>query len=295
MYDGVGGVRDHIIKLKHYFNKANEMKVELSEKFLKWLILEFLPTSFDAVKLTYNALKEEWTLKELMSIGWQRGGFRAGRPLPTPPRLFKAILISVPFKKLNGARRDGAGQGERGKMIAKTRKEKIDRLRWNCSWGKPIKAVKSDRGDKQCQALLNRMGLQKKKSHIVEYAPSKSVLKTPYELWSGKKPSHHHSMFGDEHEYDGYDVSDPVTYQEAIHCPQFTSWKEAMDDEMNFMYLNGVGIWSNCHMVVNQLDATTSYGYQDTFLNGDLDEDVYMEQPTGFAKVGKEDLVCKLQ
>ena len=68
MYDGVGGVRDHIIKLKHYFNKANEMKVELSEKFLKWLILESLPIPFDAVKLTYNALKEEWTLEELMSI-----------------------------------------------------------------------------------------------------------------------------------------------------------------------------------------------------------------------------------
>ena len=33
-----------------------------------------------------------------------------------------------------------------------------------------------------------------------------------------------------EHEYDGYDVSDPVTYQKAIHCPQFTSWKETMDD-----------------------------------------------------------------
>ncbi|KAJ9680447.1 hypothetical protein PVL29_019698 [Vitis rotundifolia] len=68
MYDGVSGVTDHIIMLKHHFNKANEMKVELSEKFLKWLILESLPTSFDAVKLTYNALKEEWTLEELMSI-----------------------------------------------------------------------------------------------------------------------------------------------------------------------------------------------------------------------------------
>ena len=68
MYDGVGGVRDHIIKLKRYFNKANEMKVELSEKFLKWLILDSLPTSFDAVKLTYDALKKEWTLEELMSI-----------------------------------------------------------------------------------------------------------------------------------------------------------------------------------------------------------------------------------
>ncbi|WKA13478.1 hypothetical protein VitviT2T_030772 [Vitis vinifera] len=58
MYDGVSGVKDHIIKVKHYFNKVNEMKVELSEKFLKWLILEYLPTSFDAVKLTYKALKE---------------------------------------------------------------------------------------------------------------------------------------------------------------------------------------------------------------------------------------------
>ena len=44
------------------------MKVELSEKFLKWLILESLLTSFDAVKFTYNALKEEWTSEELMSI-----------------------------------------------------------------------------------------------------------------------------------------------------------------------------------------------------------------------------------
>ena len=58
VYDGVGRVRDHIIKIKHYFNKANEMKVELGEKFLKWLILESLPVSFDAMKLTYNALKE---------------------------------------------------------------------------------------------------------------------------------------------------------------------------------------------------------------------------------------------
>ncbi|RVX00374.1 hypothetical protein CK203_024610 [Vitis vinifera] len=67
-FSRICGVRDHIIKLKHYFNKANEMKVELSEKFLKWLILESLPASFDAMKLTYNASKKEWDLEELMSI-----------------------------------------------------------------------------------------------------------------------------------------------------------------------------------------------------------------------------------
>ena len=30
------------------------------------------------------------------------------------------------------------------------------------------------------------------------------------------------------------------------------------------------------------------------FLNGDLDEEVYMEQSIGFVEIGKEDLVCKL-
>ena len=41
------------------------MKVEISEKFLKWSILESLSNSFDDVKLTYNSLNEEWTLEEL--------------------------------------------------------------------------------------------------------------------------------------------------------------------------------------------------------------------------------------
>ena len=42
-------------------------------------------------------------------------------------------------------------------------------------------------------------------------------------------------------------------------------------------------------LLVHQMDVVTA------FLNGDLKEEIYMEQPPGYAKPGQEDLVCKLK
>ena len=42
-------------------------------------------------------------------------------------------------------------------------------------------------------------------------------------------------------------------------------------------------------MLIHQMDVVTA------FLNGKLEEEIYMEQPDGYVHPGKEHLVCKLQ
>jgi hypothetical protein len=53
--DSVSGVREHIMKLIHFFNKVRQTKFELANSFLVWQVLESLPSQFDALKTTYNA------------------------------------------------------------------------------------------------------------------------------------------------------------------------------------------------------------------------------------------------
>ena len=158
-----------------------------------------------------------------------------------------------------------------------------------------------------------------------------------------------------EQDYDIGSVADPITYAEAVSCPQSELWLDAMRDEIQSMRHNGVwelvelpeghrpigckwvyktkrdpngkiekfkvrlvakgftqregvdyeatfspvsskdsfrvimALVAHFDMELHQMDVKT------VFLNGDLNEEVYMMQPEGFVANDSGTLVCRLK
>ncbi|RVW62715.1 Retrovirus-related Pol polyprotein from transposon TNT 1-94 [Vitis vinifera] len=118
---------------------------------------------------------------------------------------------------------------------------------------------------------------------------------------------------------------DPVSFSQAMESDDSSKWMDAMNEELKSMAHNGV--WDLIELPNSCFTQKEGIDYKDTFspvskkdslriimalvahfdlelhqmdvktafLNGNLDEDIYMEQPEGFVKKGNEHLVCKLK
>nr|GEV36279.1 zinc finger, CCHC-type [Tanacetum cinerariifolium] len=96
---------------------------------------------------------------------------------------------------------------------------------------------------------------------------------------------------------------DPRTLSEPMASRDVAFWKEAVQSELDsFMHndtweltdlppgCKALGSLAVIHdLVIHQMDVKI------TFLNGDLDEEIYMKQPEGFVMPGHESKVCKLK
>ncbi|GJV25707.1 zinc finger, CCHC-type containing protein [Tanacetum coccineum] len=129
----------------------------------------------------------------------------------------------------------------------------------------------------------------------------------------------------DQHSYCFNVGDDPKTFDEAIKSQDAAFWKEAINDEVDSIMGNNTWVLADLppcckplgckwifkirlkvdgtiekfkarlviqgfrqNLIIHQMDVKT------TFLNDELDEEVYMNQPQGFIMLGNENKVCKL-
>ncbi|QRW26324.1 Retrovirus-related Pol polyprotein from transposon TNT 1-94 [Rhizoctonia solani] len=88
----------------------------------------------------------------------------------------------------------------------------------------------------------------------------------------------------------------PKTFKEAMERPDFHLWLAAMIDKINSITKHGVWKQANCPTDKNVVECRWVLTYKrgpngkillqlnikTAFLHGDLDEEIYMEQPEGF-------------
>ncbi|XP_024968653.1 uncharacterized protein LOC112508102 [Cynara cardunculus var. scolymus] len=67
-YNGVGGVREHIMMMSDMANKLKSMDMEISEGFLVHFIMTSLPSQFGPFKINYNTQREKWKMSELIAM-----------------------------------------------------------------------------------------------------------------------------------------------------------------------------------------------------------------------------------
>ncbi|GKE14443.1 retrotransposon protein, putative, ty1-copia subclass [Tanacetum coccineum] len=127
-------------------------------------------------------------------------------------------------------------------------------------------------------------------TRILNMVPTNKVDKTPYEQWYGKVPNLSYLKVWGCEALVKRDTPDNKLQQRSVKCIFIGYLKETIGYYFYFLSENKIVVARYAEFFEKNLITQ-----EVTFLNGYLDEDIYMVQPEGFIDPKHPRKVCKLQ
>ncbi|KAI5314255.1 hypothetical protein L3X38_043431 [Prunus dulcis] len=67
-HDGIGSVREHLLKMVDVANKLTSLEIPINDEFIVHMALNSLTPEYEKIKVSYHTQKDKWSVNELISI-----------------------------------------------------------------------------------------------------------------------------------------------------------------------------------------------------------------------------------
>ncbi|WJZ95622.1 hypothetical protein VitviT2T_014376 [Vitis vinifera] len=261
-------VREHVLKMIHHFNEIEINGAKIDEKTQVGMILETLSPSFLQFRTNYIMNHKKCNLSELLNELQSYETLIDDKGGKANIAEANAVVGKASFSR-NKKKRNVRNQKDKKKIQKKKRKAVEPKLKGKC-----FHCNQDDHWKMNCKKYLNELK-QKKKQDLPE----------------GIKPIGCKWIYKRKRGPNGK----VETFKARLVAKGFTQ-KEGVDYEDTF---SPVAMLKSIRIL---LSIAAYYDYEiwqmdvkTTFLNGHLEETIYMVQPEGFVVKDQEQKVCKLQ